>query len=306
MPTTRAHILLVWWLACVLWSSAFLFIKLGLTDLPPFTFASLRLVIALLVLVPLSLIRRDWHRLTGRDVATVSFAGVLLLGVNYGLVFWGTQFIASGLVAILQSTTPVLALAFGWLLGSERVTLRKLLAVSAGVVGVSIIFGAEARVSGRAALIGSAAAFAGAACVALAYVWIKTYARHVSTAAVTALQSVAGLVPLACLALITEQAPPLEAWSAGAWASVLYLGIVASVIALWMNYWLLQRMEASALLIMSVAEVPIAVALGAIVFGERLPPGTLAGAACVLIAVLAALRQTPEKQRKFTGASLRS
>jgi drug/metabolite transporter (DMT)-like permease len=306
VPTTRAHILLVWWLACVLWSSAFLFIKLGLSDLPPFTFASVRLVIALIVLVPLSLIRRDWRGLAARDVATVSFAGVLLLGVNYGLVFWGTQFIASGLVAILQSTTPVLALGFGWLLGSEKVTLRKLLAVSAGVAGVSIIFGAEARVSGRAALMGSAAAFAGAACVALAYVWIKTYARHVSSAAVTALQSTAGLAPLACLALLTEQAPPLNQWSGAAWASLLYLGIVASVVALWMNYWLLQRMDASALLIMSVAEVPIAVALGALVFGERLPPGTLAGAACVLTAVLVSLRQTPEKRTKFTGASLPS
>jgi drug/metabolite transporter (DMT)-like permease len=65
-------------------------------------------------------------------------------------------------------------------------------------------------------------------------------------------------------------------------------------------------MDASALLIMSVAEVPIAVALGALVFGERLPPGTLAGAACVLTAVLVSLRQTPEKRTKFTGASLPS
>jgi drug/metabolite transporter (DMT)-like permease len=290
--STRVRILLVWWLACVLWSSAFLFIKLGLRDLPPFTFASIRLLIALLVIVPLSILRRDWRALSRRDAAVVGLAGVLLLGVNYGLVFWGTQFIASGLVAILQSAQPVLALAFGSLLGSERVTARKILAVSAGMAGVVTIFGAEATISGRRSLIGSAAAFGGAVSVALSYVWIKTYARHVSGSAVTALQSFAGLLPLACLALMFEQAPPVSSWSAGAWASLLYLGIVASVIALWMNYWLLQRMDASALLIMSVAEVPIAVALGAIVFGERLPAGTLAGAACVLVAVVAALGGT--------------
>ncbi|MGB2717739.1 MAG: EamA family transporter [Vicinamibacterales bacterium] len=298
MPVSRVRILLVWWLACVLWSSAFLFIKLGLNDLPPFTFASLRLVIALIVLIPLALLRNDGRSLTRRDVLAVCFAGVLLLGVNYGLVFWGTQFIPSGLVAILQSTTPVLALAFGWLLGSERVTVRKLLAVSAGVAGVAIIFGAEARVSGRASLVGSAAAFAGAACVALSYVWIKTYARHVSGSAVTALQSVVGLVPLAGLALITEDVPPLSTWSAGAWASLLYLGLVASVVALWMNYWLLQRMDASALLVMSVAEVPIAVALGAVILGERLPRGTLVGAACVLGAVVATLWQPAQPAPK--------
>ena len=300
----RKTILCVWWLACLLWSSAFLFIKLGLRDLPPFTFASIRLVIALAVLIPLAIVKREWRSISSRDAITVSFAGILLLGVNYGLVFWGTQYIPSGLVAILQSTQAVLALAFGWLLGSERVTARKLMAVSAGVAGVAIIFGAEARVSGRASLIGAAAAFGGAVCVALSYVWIKTYARHVSGSAVTALQSLAGLAPLACLALLIEDVPALTTWSAGAWVSLLYLGAVASVVALWMNYWLLQRMDASSLLIMAVAEVPIAVALGAIVFGERLPSGTLFGGACVLAAVLASLRQTPETSRKIVGASV--
>jgi drug/metabolite transporter (DMT)-like permease len=40
---------------------------------------------------------------------------------------------------------------------------------------------------------------------------------------------------------------------------------------------------------MGVAEVPIAVALGAVVFGERLPPGTLVGGACVLAAIVVTL-----------------
>ena len=43
------------------------------------------------------------------------------------------------------------------------------------------------------------------------------------------------------------------------------------------------------MLLMGVAEVPIAVALGAIVFGERLPPGTVVGATCVLVSVVGAL-----------------
>jgi drug/metabolite transporter (DMT)-like permease len=139
----------------------------------------------------------------------------------------------------------------------------------------------------------------------LSYVWIKTYARHVSGSAVTALQSLAGVVPLACLALMFEEVPPVSSWSGAAWVSLLYLGIVASVIALWMNYWLLQRMDASALLIMSVAEVPIAVALGAIVFGERLPAGTLAGAACVLVAVIGALG-APKNEKRPTATDRRA
>ncbi len=289
------RIVVVWWIVCLLWSSTFLFIKLGLLHIPPFTFAWIRLAIAVSVLAPFVLVNRGWQGMTRRDGALLGASGLLLLGVNYGLLFWGTQFVPSGLVAILQSGTPVLALAFGWLLGSEAVTRRKLLSVVLGVAGVTIIFGAEASASGRAALIGSIAVFGGSMCVALAYVWLKTYGQHLPRTTVTALQSLAGLVPLACLGLAVEGVPQPAQWPPSAWAALLYLAVVASVLAFWLNYWLLERMDASAMLMMGVAEVPIAVALGTLVFSERLPSGTLLGGACVLAAVVAALARKPQR-----------
>ena len=293
----RVRLVLLWWAVCFLWSSTFVFIKLGLRELPPFTFASTRLAIAAAVLVSIALARGHWRALSRRDVAAIGVTGVLLLGVNYGLVFWGAQFVPSGLVAILQAGTPVLALAFGWFLGSEGVSGRKLLALTSGILGVTIIFGAEARGSGHAALVGAAAVFCGSICVAAAYVWLKTYGQHLPPTSVTALQSVAGLLPLACLALVTESPPTVAQWSVTAWVALLYLALAASVLAFWLNYWLLQRMDASAMLMMGVAEVPIAVALGAMVFGERLPTGTLLGGACVLVGVIAGLTGPPALPR---------
>ena len=283
------RVVFLWCVVCLLWSSTFAFIKLGLRELPPFTFALTRLAIAVAVLVPIALARGHWRSLSRRDITAVGVTGVLLLGVNYGLVFWGTQFVPSGLVAILQSGTPVIALALGWFLGSEGVTGRKLLALTIGILGVTIIFGAEARASGHAALLGAAAVFLGSVCVAVAYVWLKTYGHHLPPTSVTALQSLAGLLPLAGLAFVTEGPPRLTHWSVTAWTALLYLALVASVLAFWLNYWLLQRMDASAMLMMGVAEVPIAVALGAMVFGERLPAGTLVGGTCVLVGVIAGL-----------------
>jgi drug/metabolite transporter (DMT)-like permease len=43
------------------------------------------------------------------------------------------------------------------------------------------------------------------------------------------------------------------------------------------------------MLMMGIAEVPIAIALGAVLLDERLPAGTLLGTACVLGGVTAAL-----------------
>jgi len=285
----RPPLLVVWWIACLLWSSTFLAIRVGLAEIHPFTLAWTRLVIALAILTPIVVGRRDIQSVGLIDVRRVAAAGLLLLGVNYSLLFWGAQFIPSGLVAILQSGTPLLALAIACAAGQERVTARKLFTFTLGVVGVTLIFGSEVLTSGRAALTGVAAVLGSSVCVASAYVWMKSYRGRIPPLAMTTIQSGAAVVPLLCLALLTDGVPAPARWSVATWAAVMYLAVAASVVAFWLNYWLLARMDASAMLMMGVAEVPIAVLLGAAILGERLPAGTFVGGACVLVAVVTGL-----------------
>jgi drug/metabolite transporter (DMT)-like permease len=165
-----------------------------------------------------------------------------------------------------------------------------------------LIFGSQAKASGQHAMLGAAAVFGGSACVAFAYVWLKTYGQHLHRTSVTALQSFAGLVPLVLVAMIVEGEPLPFQWSPGAWIALLYLALFASILAFWLNYWLLARMDASAMLMMGVAEIPVAVMLGALVFGERLPGGTLVGASCVLAAVVAGLTGEREARASPSGS----
>jgi len=54
---------IVWLILCCIWGSTWLFIKIGLNDLPPFTFAGFRFVLASLILGSLVLLRRvRWPR----------------------------------------------------------------------------------------------------------------------------------------------------------------------------------------------------------------------------------------------------
>src|SRR5262245_58603378 len=285
----RIRVLAVWWIACLLWSSTFLFIRVGLTEIHPFTLAWMRLGLALAILVPIAIVRGDLRTLGWIEVRRVATAGLLLLGVNYSLLFWGAQFIPSGLVAILQSATPLLALAFACASGQERATTRKVLTFTLGVGGVALIFGSEALASGRTAMIGAATVLGSSVCVASAYVWMKSYGGRIPPLALTTIQSGAAVVPLLCVALLTEGVPAPARWSFAGWAAVIYLAVAASVVAFGLNYWLLARMDASAMLMMGVAEVPIAVLLGAAFLKERLPAGTFAGGTCVLIAVTTGL-----------------
>ena len=106
---------IVWLILCGIWGSTWLFIKIGLADLPPFTFAGIRFLLASIILILLVAARRArWPR-TGGEWWLIAISGALQFTLNYGLVFWGEQYISSGLAAVLQSTFPLFGLVIAHL-----------------------------------------------------------------------------------------------------------------------------------------------------------------------------------------------
>ncbi len=279
-------VLFVWVVTCLIWSTVWLFIKLGLHDLPPISFAGIRLVIAVAVLLPVLLIRRTPLPRKARDWLLIAVTGLILLGLNYGLVFWGAQYISSGLTAVLQAATPAFALIFGhYLLPNERFTLPKLCAIGLGIFGVAIIFSDQLSVAGWSALWGCAAVAAGALCVAFVYVVVKAHGHHLQPAVLTAGQMLCGLVPLIIVGLLKEGNPLAFRWTQTAVFSMLYLALAGSVAGFWLNYWLLKRMDATKVMAMSLVEPLLAVLLGAMVLGERLTIQALLGGVFVLTSI---------------------
>src|SRR6187549_3529794 len=200
--------LFVWVLTCAIWSTVWLFIKLGVRDVPPVAFAVFRMSVALAVLIPATLIRGTPLPRTRAEWLLIASTGFVLLGVNYALLNWGIQFISSGLTAVLQATTPVFVFAH-LLLRDERMTVWKGLALAVGVVGVGIIFRDQLGAPQSRALAGSIAVTAGAACVAIAYVVMKRQGTQLHPSVITSGQLVSAVIPLAIYSAIVE-GPPLS------------------------------------------------------------------------------------------------
>ena len=78
---------IVWLLLSLIWGSTWLFIKLGLQDLPPFTFAGIRFVIAAFILLLIVAIRRAPLPRERSDLVLIAVTGVMAFSVNYGLLF---------------------------------------------------------------------------------------------------------------------------------------------------------------------------------------------------------------------------
>ena len=136
------RLLAVWLVLCTIWSSTWIFIKLGLNEgLPPVLFAGLRFVIASSVLIGVNALRRVPGPRSAREWAFVAATGILMFSVNYGLLFWGERQVTSGLAAVLQATIPAFGMAFAhFYLPAERLNLPKVAGVLIGLVGVGLIF----------------------------------------------------------------------------------------------------------------------------------------------------------------------
>jgi drug/metabolite transporter (DMT)-like permease len=273
----------VWVLLAVIWGSTWMFIKLGLRDLPPVGFAAVRFVLASAILVGIVAARRRPLPRAGRDWALIFLTGVMAFGLNYGLLFWGEQHISSGLAALLQATIPAFGLVFAHLhLPGERLTAARLAGVGLGVAGVGVIFSNQLSVAGEMALWGSAAIVAGAVCVAYSNVLVKARGGKLDPALLAAGQMLCGLVPLLIYSLAFEGNPLDFNWTPLALASLLYLTVVGSVVAFLLFYWLVRNMDVTKTMLIALVTPLFAVLLGMLVLGEQLTWRTLAGGALIM------------------------
>ncbi len=274
---------IVWLILCGIWGSTWLFIKIGLNDLPPLSFAAIRFVIAAAILWVVVVIRRNHLPKSKSDWLMLAGTGVLAFTVNYGLVFWGEQYISSGLAALLQATIPAFGLLFAHLhLPAERMTLPKVLGVVLGVLGVAVIFSNQLSVAGPRALAGCVALVVSAAGAAYSNVLIKAHGGKFEPTIIAATQMSFGLVPILLLGLTLEGNPLNFRWTTSAIVSILYLAVVGSVIAFILYYWLVQHMAVTKSMLIALVTPVTAVILGMIVLGEQLDWRTIAGGILIL------------------------
>jgi drug/metabolite transporter (DMT)-like permease len=274
---------LVWLILCGIWGSTWLFIKLGLADLPPLTFAGIRFLLAFLILSAMILARRvRWPR-SRHEWLIIAIVGLLQFTLNYGLVFWGEQHISSGLAAVLQSTFPVFGLVIAHLyLPHERMTKAKVVGVLLGVVGVAIIFSDQLTIAGHLALFGSIALVLSAFFGSYGNVLVKAYGTGIDPQVLAAGQMLCGFPPLLILGLAIEGSPLGYRWTTMAVLSLAYLVIVGSVIAFGLYYWLVSHMDVTHTMLIALVTPVVAVILGMIVLHERLNWRLFAGGACII------------------------
>lgn len=291
----RCWVPVAWVALCLIWSSTWLVIKIGLNDLPPISFCAIRFVIACTILFAICIGRRYPLPRRLADYGFLAFTGIITFGVNYGLLFWGEQHVSSGLAAILQATIPTFGLFFAhFMLPSEPMRWPRMAGAMLALSGVALICLKLLDFHGLWAFWGGVAIVFGAVTVAYVNVLIKGRPHSFAPAAISAWQMLFALVPLLAIGFLKEGSPLQFHWTRVAVGCLFYLALVGSVLAFLLFYWLLERVKVTNLLTISLITPPLAVAFGWFVAGETLTPWAFLGGALVLLGVALILwKSTP-------------
>ena len=132
------HVLFI--IMATIWGLTWIAIKTGVDAVLPFFFASVRLLIAGSVLL---LLARKSGVATSIDgfLGPILLAGVLVNTVTYGLIFWGMQYVPSGLSSVVNlALIPVGLFTIGLAAKEETYSGRKAAAIALGVSGLTVLF----------------------------------------------------------------------------------------------------------------------------------------------------------------------
>ena len=285
-----------WLTLCIVWSSTWLAIKVGLRDLPPISFVAIRFLIAIVALSAVSVGRVRLLPLHRADYVVLALTGILMFAVNYTLLFWGELYVSSGLAAVLQATIPIFGMIFAhWMLPDEPLRLQKLMGALLALGGVALICMRLLSFSGLLAFWGGVGISLGGAGAAFSNVVLKKRAIQIAPAMLAAWQMIFGVIPLFILGFAVDGNPAHFHWSTMSIFCLLYLAVIGSSLTFLLLYWLLPRMSVTNLQTISLITPPGAVMLGWALGGEKFPLWSLLGAAVVLAGVWMIFRRTNDQ-----------
>jgi drug/metabolite transporter (DMT)-like permease len=229
----------------LIWGYAWTTIKIGLHDIPPTLFASLRLFIGAIPLFLLQWIRKKpaipRHKKDWKNIGIMS--ALMSLGFM-GLVTFGMQFVDSGQTSVLAYTMPIFVTVFAHFLLKERLTGFKLFGLFIGLLGILAILGPQLFTFELHRFIGQMLIVLSAISWAAANIFSKIKFANYDLILMNAWQILLGSIVLFVISLFTESYDSIH-WSFSSVSALLFTGILGTSFTFVAWFWLLGQIEAS-------------------------------------------------------------
>jgi drug/metabolite transporter (DMT)-like permease len=279
---------------CAVWGSTWAAIRIVVMQVPPMEVAAIRFILAGLIMLPFVYFRRMVFP-RGRALKVSLILGVVMIGVQYALVFCAERYISSGITAVLYSCSPlVVGIITPRILG-KPVPRAALTAMLVGVGGLFIVLRSIVSTS-PSQIIPALVMLLAMVVSSVCSVYASRELREVSVFAAGAVQFICGGILLAILSAVFERGQT-AAWTPSALGALLFLIFGGSITAFSLYYWLLQTVEPFRVVTVQFVIPLVAVTEGSVFLKETFPFLELCGALIVLSAVILVLRIPADDDR---------
>jgi drug/metabolite transporter (DMT)-like permease len=281
----------------VIWSSTWVAIKIGLEDCPALLGAGIRFTVAGLVLLAITAARR---RPLATDLRLAAILAAFPFALAYGLVYWGEQYIPSGLAAVLFGVLPLYVALLGAVVLSDQPLRAPVIAgVLVAIAGLALAFAESLDVGDEELALAGAAALAVAPVgAAVGNISIKLRAAALDAVVLNGWAMLGGGVLLLIASALGES------WSEFAWTgesigSIGYLALVGSAVPFVALTVLLRHITAQATSFLAMLLPFGALVFGAVLYDEAITARALGGAALVAAGLLIA--QAPRRSAELAA-----
>jgi drug/metabolite transporter (DMT)-like permease len=233
------------WFAFILlgavWSTSFLWIKIAVQEIGPFTLVGFRVVFGALTVLLVSIFTRtQWPR-DRATWLTYIILGVTSVAIPFILISWGEQTIDSAVASILNASVPLFTILLAhFILRDDRMTVRRMLGLLIGFGGVVVLLSKDLQPGAHNPILGQVAVIV----ASLFYAGSAVFAR-LKTEDVPGL--VRGGAPLVTASMVTWLIIPMVERPFRlpslpiTWLALVWLGVLGSGLALVLWYYLLHE-----------------------------------------------------------------
>lgn len=279
-------------LMTLIWGATWAAVKVGVDAVPPVFFAFLRYgcVAAILATAVRGVVQRPPSRLLGR----VLFTSLLINTGTYGFLFWGMQYVASGISGLVNlSLIPVGLFGLSILLGHQRARWLDAGALALGMAGLALLFSGKASFSGEAnELWGAGAIVAGTFCYCLGSVLSRPLLDHYTPMQLAGVQAIIGAGGLLAMSLLIEpiSMDTLYAMLAPApLAGLAFLVLLGTIVAYTIYLRLVRDWGAPKAGLYAFISPIVALVIGWLLFDEVIGWREMGGAAILMLAAALAM-----------------
>lgn len=274
----------------LIWGSSFLFIKVGVAEMPPAWLVAGRLLMGALFLYAILRWRKESlppRRLWPALAATTFFNSAF----PFLLIAWGEQWVSSGLASVLNATTPLFSVVIASTAGDERLSWQKIAGVTIGFVGVFVLIGVNLREVTQSTL-GELAIIAASACYAIGALFARRWLKGSRPVPLATGQMLLGFLMILPLIFLPANRPAVVP-STVALGSVAALGFFGSGLAYVLYYRLISTVGATRTLIVTYIIPVMALLWGWLLLNETLSIRTFAGMGLIISGIVLVNRERP-------------